>query len=166
MVKWRSLTRQSEFQKVYREGVKQVGHLLVVYLLPAEGYRRGIVASRKVGGAVQRNRAKRLLRAAMAAGLPGREDWVETALDASTKVAKRSKAPTPGPDERSVPDDGSRQETGGVSLDRNDDAGLWIVMVARRNILEANSAQVRQELDGMLQRFAPGYEAGAADDPD
>ena len=56
------MRNRAEFQKVYEGGVKKVGRLLVVYLLSADDMARGVVASRKVGGAVQRNRAKRLLR--------------------------------------------------------------------------------------------------------
>ena len=58
-IAWRSLARKTEFQKVYAEGAKSVGRLVVVYLLPAADAARAVVASRKVGGAVQRNRAKR-----------------------------------------------------------------------------------------------------------
>lgn len=42
----------------------------MVFALPAEETRVGVVASRKVGGAVQRNRAKRLLRTAYRQCLP------------------------------------------------------------------------------------------------
>ena len=65
---WRSLSKKNEFQRVYEEGAKQVGRFLVVYLLPAggpENQAQAVVASKKVGGAVQRNRAKRLLRDAL-----------------------------------------------------------------------------------------------------
>lgn len=41
-------------------------------------------------------------------------------------------------------------ETGGIDSDQDGKAGLWIVLVARRNILEANSREVRQELDHLL----------------
>jgi RNase P protein component len=50
---------------VYEEGVKQVGRLFVLYLYPGDDLARAVVASRKVGGAVTRNRAKRLLRVAI-----------------------------------------------------------------------------------------------------
>lgn len=61
-MKPRSLTRRSEFSTVYEKGHKLVGRSCVLYLLPATDDARAVVASRKVGGAVQRNRAKRLLR--------------------------------------------------------------------------------------------------------
>lgn len=50
---------------MYEEGVKQVGRLFVLYLYPGDDLARAVVASRKVGGAVTRNRAKRLLREAI-----------------------------------------------------------------------------------------------------
>jgi len=51
---------------VYEAGVKRVGRLFVLYVYPGEDLARAVVASRKVGGAVKRNRAKRLLREALA----------------------------------------------------------------------------------------------------
>jgi RNase P protein component len=50
---------------VYEEGVKRVGRLFVLYLYPGDDLARAVVASRKVGKAVARNRAKRLLREAI-----------------------------------------------------------------------------------------------------
>jgi ribonuclease P protein component len=54
-----------DFQIVYRSGKRYEGHVVTAFVLPNKlGYHRlGITASRKaVGNAVQRNRAKRLLR--------------------------------------------------------------------------------------------------------
>jgi RNase P protein component len=61
----RSLRTKREFDRVYAEGVKRVGRLVVIYVLAAEDDARAVVASRRVGGAVLRNRAKRLLREAL-----------------------------------------------------------------------------------------------------
>jgi ribonuclease P protein component len=61
----RRLTRSAEFLRVKTEGVSQRGSLLVVGALRTgtEGEcRTGIVTSRRVGGAVVRNRIRRRLR--------------------------------------------------------------------------------------------------------
>lgn len=60
------LKQSSQFHKVYDEGRKLVGEYAVVFYyehpIQHEGPCFGVVASKRVGGAVQRNRAKRLLR--------------------------------------------------------------------------------------------------------
>ena len=58
--------RSSQFREAYETGDKHVGRLMVVYLRRGEGasLRLGVVASRKVGHAVARARARRLLREA------------------------------------------------------------------------------------------------------
>jgi len=69
------LTRSSDFQRVRRSG-KSYAHPLIVLFVSAseapgpalsevEVVRVGVAAGRTVGNAVQRNRAKRLLRVAM-----------------------------------------------------------------------------------------------------
>ena len=62
----RRLTRTSLFQQTYAQGRRVVGRVMVLWLRQGEGasLRLGVVASRKVGGAVQRARAKRLMREA------------------------------------------------------------------------------------------------------
>jgi ribonuclease P protein component len=59
------LRGSNDFQKVYRQGKRYDGPLMTAFVLPNKlsHNRFGITASRKaLGNAVQRNRAKRLLR--------------------------------------------------------------------------------------------------------
>ena len=59
------LTRRPEFQKVLAEGEKKrIGRLCTVFLIPngLNRKRLGIIASKKVGNAVARNRVKRAIR--------------------------------------------------------------------------------------------------------
>ncbi|NOH12607.1 MAG: ribonuclease P protein component [Chloroflexi bacterium] len=61
------LTKTTDFKRVRRSG-KSYAHPLVVLITSPNELdfpRLGITASRAVGGAVQRNRAKRVLRSAM-----------------------------------------------------------------------------------------------------
>lgn len=79
------ITRSGDFDAVYRRGRSAANRHLVVYAFsredrpPGAPARLGLSVSRKVGGAVERNRVKRVLReqfAALAPGLPTRIDVV------------------------------------------------------------------------------------------
>ena len=74
MVNKRSrLSRSSDFQRIYRQGSSTASRFLVLYYFkrPAaageESPRLGLSVSKKLGGAVVRNRIKRLLREAFRA---------------------------------------------------------------------------------------------------
>ena len=60
------LTRKKEFERVFDEGKVFKNDKAVLYVIPNDFQqsRLGLVVSKKVGNAVRRNRAKRLLREA------------------------------------------------------------------------------------------------------
>jgi ribonuclease P protein component len=58
------IRRRADFETVYQRGFKAGGRFMTVFARPTESTspRLGIAATRKLGGAVVRNRAKRLIR--------------------------------------------------------------------------------------------------------
>ncbi len=86
---------------MYREGRSHANRYLVVYSFPREGGaesdpRLGVSVGRKVGGAVERNRVKRLLREAfwsVADELPDGHDFVVVARPESGELASREGEP-------------------------------------------------------------------------
>ena len=66
------LTRSTDFKRVRRSGKSYAHPLVVLYVLKSDtpGVHVGVSAGLAVGNAVKRNRAKRLLRAAMSELLP------------------------------------------------------------------------------------------------
>jgi len=101
--KRRRLSRSAEFERVYRQGRSKANRFLVLYSFPrgddepadreqADGPRLGLSVSRRVGGAVDRTRVKRVLREAFwaeAERLPHGADYVVVARPDSRELAER-----------------------------------------------------------------------------
>jgi len=93
----RRLSRSAEFERVYRQGRSKANRYLVLYAFPREegaddGPRLGLSVSRRVGGAVDRTRVKRVLREAFwqeAERLPGDSDYVVVARPDAKVLTER-----------------------------------------------------------------------------
>jgi ribonuclease P protein component len=96
----RRLSRSAEFERVYRQGRSKGNRFLVLYAFPREdtagedvdGPRLGLSVSRRVGGAVERNRVKRVLREAFwieVERLPEGSDYVVVARPEAGPLAER-----------------------------------------------------------------------------
>jgi ribonuclease P protein component len=91
------LSRSADFDRVFRQGRSHAGRDLVLYVFPRgeeddSSPRLGLSVSRKVGGAVDRNRVKRVLREAFAlesARLPAGSDAVVIARAGAKDLAAR-----------------------------------------------------------------------------
>ncbi len=84
------LRHGKDFRKAYQEGQRLVCRFFVAFVVPrsAGPLRVGVVASRRVGGAVARNRAKRLLREVFRLRRPRREVSADVGLVARGSIAK------------------------------------------------------------------------------
>jgi ribonuclease P protein component len=95
--KRRRLSRSGEFDRVYRDGSSHATRYLVLYTFPRSDEQRdeirlGVSVNRRVGGAVERNRVKRVLREAfwsLAERLPPRHDFVIVARTEIKELIER-----------------------------------------------------------------------------
>jgi ribonuclease P protein component len=88
------LSRSAEFDRVYRHGRSVSNRHFILYAFPradSSGVRLGLSVGRKVGGAVERNRIKRLVREALAATPTpaGAHDLVVVARSEAHDLAER-----------------------------------------------------------------------------
>ncbi len=86
----RRIRKRAEFLRLYRLGSKVGTRSLVVYALPASASfpRLGITVSSKVGGAVVRNRAKRLIREAYRRSPSVRESGLDLVINGRQAIAR------------------------------------------------------------------------------
>jgi ribonuclease P protein component len=98
--KRRRLSRSAEFERVYRQGRSKGNRYLVLYAFPREdegdGPRLGLSVGRRVGGAVDRSRVKRVVREAFwdqARRLPPGSDYVVVARPESLALTEREGEP-------------------------------------------------------------------------
>lgn len=103
--KRRRLSRSAEFERVYRQGRSKANRYLVLYAFPREedearteedGPRLGLSVSKRVGGAVDRTKVKRVLREAFwteSERLPPGSDYVVVARPDSRDLAEREGMP-------------------------------------------------------------------------
>lgn len=101
----RRLSRSAEFERVYRQGRSKANRFFVLYVFPRgeddaradeDGPRLGLSVSRRVGGAVERTRVKRVLREAFwaeAERLPDDSDYVVVARPEAGPLAEREGTP-------------------------------------------------------------------------
>ena len=94
-----SIKQNARFQRLYKKGLCLVSPCLVCYIRRTgrPGIALGLTVSKKIGGAVQRNRAKRVLRvaarAAAAQGLSGCEMLSRSGFLADEKEGKNETNP-------------------------------------------------------------------------
>lgn len=83
------LRSSAEFKAVYRGGRLYPGRLVMLYVFrEGSGKKAGIVVSRRIGGAVKRNRVRRLIREAVRKHLPEIPEGIRMVLTARSGAAE------------------------------------------------------------------------------
>ena len=95
-MRYRPIRRNSEFGRVYARGKSYVNPGLVMYVLKTRSKktRVGLTATKKIGHAVQRNRARRAKLFAQA-GLPDKAKRPDAPPPATVPPARRAQAEKP-----------------------------------------------------------------------
>lgn len=90
-MKGQTLKENKDFRRLYYRGKSEASAVLVTYAMKSRGAHcsYGITTSKKIGGAVERNRARRIIRAAyreLESEIVGNWDFVFVARTRTTKV--------------------------------------------------------------------------------
>lgn len=94
MDKYESIKLNKTFRYLYAKGESFVAPAIVVYLKPnrSQQHRLGITSGKKIGKAVQRNRARRIIRVAYRALLPQLNGYYDMIIVARTRCVYCSSA--------------------------------------------------------------------------
>ena len=90
----RRLAKQYEFKHIYRTGARKSNRYLIVYTCPVRGRRGkvGIVAGKRLGNAVERNRIRRSIRETIRTnqhGIDPNKDFVVIARSSALEIPRR-----------------------------------------------------------------------------
>lgn len=83
-----TITRNNDFLRIYRKGKSAASPFVVSYIMPNRlgTTRLGLTTSKKIGNAVARSRARRVMRASMREILPAIKPGYDIILVARTKT--------------------------------------------------------------------------------
>ncbi len=100
-MKFCTICRNNEFSRIYAKGKSYVHPQVVLYVLPTKKrpVRVGFTATKKIGNAVLRNRARRIMKAALAEHLDANMlgyDLILVARGQTTKISSTALSKTIG----------------------------------------------------------------------